>query len=186
MEASVESQRQPAKTSGKKGGDKDYVLEDKKESLHDSVNPSKEKALAELFKVCPEITQAVKENLGDTTTLWSLAALARLATKPEMFELEIRIVCDVLRQRVLDGVNGDTAHAKHSTNQENKPEFLKKVTLGSLPEACGVTLKEKLNEMGFSYSKTNGWWAWESKERVAFVDMMVKDGIVTQTELLNV
>lgn len=182
----MESLKKSAKLSGKKDGDKDYILEDKKESLHDSVNPAKEKALAELHKVCPEITQVVKENLGDTTTLWSLAALARLATKPEMFELEIRIVCDVLRQRVLDGINGDTAHAKHSTNKKNKPEFKRKVTLGSLPEACGVTLKEKLNEMGFSYSKGNGWWAWESKERVAFVDMMVKDGMVTQTELLNV
>ena len=80
---------------------KEYQLE--KDSPHDSLNSAKEKALAELHKVCPEITQAVKENLGDTTTLWALAAIARLATNPDMFELEIRIVSDILRQRVLDG-----------------------------------------------------------------------------------
>ena len=186
MEASVESQRQPVETSGKKDGDKDYVLEDKRESLHDSVNPAKEKALAELFKACPEITQVVKENLGDTTTLWSLAALARLATKPEMFELEIRIVCDVLRQRVLDGINGDTAHAKHSINQENKPEFLSKITLGSLSENCDDDLKTELHRMGFSYSKKLGWWAWENSDRIKFKDAIIRDRLVSQADLLDI
>ena len=181
MERSTENQNRPEDDTSK-----DYTLEEKKESLHDSVNPSKEKAIAELFKVCPEITQAVKKNLGDTTTLWSLAALGRLATRPDLFELEIRIVCDVLRQRVLSGVNGDVEHSKVSENKKNTPTLEQKITLGSFPEDCGRTMKNKLNEMGFDYSKKLGWWAWESKERIEFVDMMKSDGMVTQSELINV
>ena len=163
---------------------KDYTLEDT--SPHDNVNPAKEKAIAELYKVCPEITQAVKNNLGDTTTLWALAAIGRLATNPDMFELEIRIFCDVLSQRVLDGVNGDAAHAESAVTKSNEPEFLQKVTLGSLPEACGVKMKKRLNEIGFAYSKSDGWWAWENKERIEFMEMMKRDGIVTQAMLIDV
>ncbi len=163
-----------------------YELEEEKHNPHDSINTSKEKAIAELFKVCPEITQAVKKNLGDTTTLWSLAALGRLATRPDLFELEIRIVCDVLRQRVLSGVNGDVEHSKFSETKENKPTFDKKITLGSLPEDCGKTLIKKLNDMGFSYSKKLGWWAWETKDRLEFMEMIQRDGVVTQAQLIDV
>lgn len=163
---------------------KEYQLEE--DSPHDNLNSAKEKALAELHKVCPEITQAVKEKLGDTTTLWALAAIARLATNPDMFELEIRIVSDILRQRVLDGVNGDTAHAKHCKEKKNEPEFLRKITLGSLPERCGKVMTKRLNEIGFSHSKANGWWAWESKERCRFMEMLKSDGVVTQGMLIDV
>jgi hypothetical protein len=163
---------------------KEYKLE---ESIpHDNVNSTKEKALAELYKVCPEITQVVKEKLGDTTTLWALAAIARLATNPDMFELEIRIVSDILRQRALDGANGDTAHAKHCETKKNEPQFLKKVTLGSLPKECGAILIKRLNEIGFSHSKANGWWAWENKERRQFMETLKRDGVVTQGMLIDV
>lgn len=163
----------------------DYTLEEEKSaSPHDSLNPSKEKALAELFKVCPEIAQVVKDKCGDTTTLWSLAALARLATRPEMFELEIRIVCDVLRQRVLDGVNGDADHAEAAENTRNKPIFLDKVIIDALPEDCGKVLIKRLNEAGFAYSKKLGWWAWETKERVAFREVIKREGTATQSTMM--
>ena len=47
-------------------------------------------------------------------------------------------------------------------------------------------MTKRLNEIGFSHSKANGWWAWENKERCRFMEMLKSDGLLTQGMLTDV
>lgn len=157
---------------------------DRPEYKSDPSEIKREEALASLYKTVPELAQAVKEG-GDTTTLWALACMARLVSSRHAMDLgyQIALVSDVLRQRLMSGVVGDSTATKEYINHLHPPSFLRKVQL-YLTAGQAKKLAKKLKEHQIMYdNKNDRYWGWSTPTRLEFVESVVKEYDINQPEI---
>tara|TARA_R110002020_G_scaffold389273_1_gene599965 strand:+ start:701 stop:1225 length:525 start_codon:yes stop_codon:yes gene_type:complete len=158
---------------------------DRPDYEEDPSQKRREEVLASLYKTVPELAKAVKEDSGDTTTLWALACLARLAASDHAMEFgyQIALVSDVLRQRLMSGVIGDATSTKEYANHIHPPSFLRKVQL-YLNADQAKKLKAKLAEHQIMYdSKKDRYWGWSTPTRVQFIESVIKEYSINQPEI---
>lgn len=158
---------------------------DRPEYNPDPSEIEREEVIASLYKTVPELTQAVKEESGDTTTLWALACMARLVASRHAMDLgyQIALVSDVLRQRLIAGVIGDSTATKEYTNHLHPPSFLRKIQLYLTAEQAKV-LKDKLKEHQIMYdNKNDRYWGWSTPSRVEFVESVIREYDIKQPEI---